>query len=108
MSDVYEIPSRINKFTGAPEHQTIFPKFNYQKSWEGRYQQRGLNGRVFLDHTRGLDDTAHYPAEPGSLSFSDALPFPVDLGPDATVNPTTVYDLRQDDGLESTYDLGTL
>ena len=108
MADVYEIPSRINKFTGAPAHQTVFPKFNFQKSWEARYVQRGLNGRVFLDHTKGIDDETHYPAEPGSLSFSDALPFPVDLGPDVTSAPVALYDLRQDDGLASTYDLNPL
>ena len=105
MSDVYEIPSRINKITGAPAHQTVFPKFNYQKSWEGRYLQRGQNGRVFLDHTRGLEDEIRYPPEPGSLSFSDALPFPVDLGPGAIAATSDVYDLRQDDGIATVYDL---
>ena len=97
--------ANINPDTGLSKHQTIFPRVNFLKTQAGRAFQRGLNGRIFNDNFHTLDNPEFYPPMGGSLSFSDALPFPVDLGPDVETAPTTVYDLREDDGVASKYDL---
>ena len=93
----------INPDTGLSASQTIFPRVNFYKTRTGRLGQRGLNGRIFNDSFHTINNPEIYPPEAGSLSFSDALPFPVDLGDLGAIS--TIYDLRQDDGIPTTYDL---
>ena len=41
-----------------------------------------------------INDTYWYPAESGSGEFDELLPFPIDLGSDVTVAPSSKVDLR--------------
>ena len=85
--------------------QTIFPRVNFIKDRKQRFFQRAKNGRIYGDNFHDLDDLSYYPPVNGALSFSDALPFPVDLGPDVSTPIIAIYDLREDDGVTTTYDL---
>ena len=49
-----------------------------------------------------IDDSFYYPVVSGAKPFSDALPFPVELGPDVATTTTDKLDLRSDD---ASYDL---
>ena len=105
--DIYNLPTRTNPETGKPAHQTIFPRINFLKNFEARFTQRAENGRIYLN-AHSIDDIRFYKPEPGALAFSDSLPFPVDLGPDVTSAPTTLFDLRQDDGVPAVIDMNPL
>ena len=49
-----------------------------------------------------INDQNYYPPASGSVEFSNALPFPVDLGPDVATAPTNKFDLRSGN---TSYDL---
>ena len=49
-----------------------------------------------------IDEVSYYPAVGGGVLFSNALPFPVDLGPDITTSTTNKFELRLGD---TSYDL---
>ena len=49
-----------------------------------------------------IDEETYYPAVSGGVEFSNALPFPVELGPDVTTGTTDDFDLRLGD---TSYDL---
>jgi|TARA_Y100000289_G_scaffold19602_2_gene18938 hypothetical protein len=74
---------------------TIFPRVNFFKNFDSRVIRRGVNGRIYLfNGDFPIDTPNQYPAVNGSLEFEDLLPFPIDLGPDVSTQPTQVNDLR--------------
>lgn len=74
---------------------TIFPRVNLYKNFDSRVIRRGVNGRIYLfNGDFPIDTPNQYPAVDGSLEFEDLLPFPIDLGPDVSTQPTQVTDLR--------------
>ena len=88
---------------------TIFPRINFLKTFDPRGKQRHYNGRTFQKFgDSNIDDVQVYPPVDGSFDFGGLLPFPVDLGPDVLSALTELYDLREDGGTLSTYDLGYL
>ena len=44
-----------------------------------------------------IDNSAYYPEQAGGVEFSNALPFPVDLGPDVSTGTTDQFELRLGD-----------
>ena len=85
---------------------TIFPRVNYLKQFLQRADLRARNGRIYgWEYTPFLDDPEYYPPADGSTCI-DSI-FPKDLGPDVATTPTALYDLRDDCGSPSVYDLET-
>lgn len=88
---------------------TIFPRINYLKTFGTRASQRDLNGRISLPYgVLDIDTEQRYPPVNGSTCMADLVPFPVDLGPLVTTNPTGLFDLREDCGTPTIYDLNPL
>jgi len=88
---------------------TFFPRVNLLKAFTPRAYQRDDNGRIFgLYGTRDINNEARYPASEGSDCLAGNLPFPIDLGPSVTTTPTALFDLRNDCGTPTTYDLNPL
>ena len=89
--------------------QTIFPRINFLKTFTARANQRALNGRIFGPYgVKGIDDEGRYPASDGSDCLAGNLPFPIDLGPAVATTPTALFDLRNDCGTPTTYNLNPL
>jgi hypothetical protein len=65
-----------------------------------RKNKNKLKVREFLQDT--IDDAPYYPPVNGGVEFSNALPFPVELGPDASTSTTDIFELRLGD---TSYDL---
>jgi hypothetical protein len=85
---------------------TIFPRINYLKQFVQRADLRARNGRIFnWAYVSLIDDVEYYPPADGSTCI-DSL-FPKDLGPNVATTPTNLFDLRDDCGSPSTYDLQT-
>ena len=88
---------------------TIFPRVNFLRTFTPRAYQRDDNGRIFGPYgTRYINDEARYPIADGATCMAGLLPFPVDLGPLVTTTPTGLFDLRDDCGTPTTYDLNPL
>jgi hypothetical protein len=88
---------------------TIFPRINFIKQFVQRANQRAENGRVYgWDYVPFLNDDQYFPSEPGSDCLADLVPFPIDLGPVVTTTPTAIYDLREDCGDPTVYELNPL
>ena len=88
---------------------TIFPRVNYLGTLTPRAFQRDDNGRIFGPYgARDINTEKRYPAADGSTCLADLVPFPVDLGPLITTAPTGLFDLRDDCGAPTTYDLNPL
>ena len=87
---------------------TIFPRINYLKGFETRAIRRDLNGRIFLPYGVQDIDSERYPPADGSTCLAGLVPFPVDLGPSVLTPPTGLYDLRDDCGTPTVYDLNPL
>ena len=85
---------------------TFFPSQSGINNFAARAELRGLKGRIY-NWAGSIDRTFKYQPEAGSLCLSEEA-FPLDLGPDVTVLPTSVFDLRNDCGSPSTIDLGPL
>lgn len=85
---------------------TIFPRVNFLKQFLQRADLRAKNGRIYgWEYVPFLDDPEYYPPADGSTCI-DSI-FPKDLGPDVATTPTALFDLRDDCGSPSTYDLET-
>jgi len=85
---------------------TIFPRINYLKQFLQRADLRARNGRIYKwTYVPFIDDPEYYPPADGSTCI-DSI-FPKDLGPDVATTPTNLFDLRDDCGSPSTYDLQT-
>ena len=88
---------------------TIFPRVNFLKTFTPRAFQRDDNGRIFGPYgARSIDTEKRYPPANGSTCMADLVPFPVDLGPLVTTTPTGLFDLREDCGTPTVYDLNPL
>ena len=88
---------------------TIFPRINHLKEFGTRAARRDLNGRIFLPFgVVDIDTPERYPASDGSTCMASLLPFPVDLGPSVLTAPTSLFDLRDDCGAPTVYDLNPL
>lgn len=88
---------------------TIFPRVNFLGTFTPRAYQRDDNGRIFGFYgPRDINTENRYPAADGSTCMAGLLPFPVDLGPLVTTTPTGLFDLRDDCGTPTTYDLNPL
>lgn len=86
---------------------TIFPRVNFLKEFDTRALERDLNGRIYGQYGRtSIDTVRRYPPEDGAQDIPGI--FPWDLGPAVTTTPTALYDLREDDGTPTTFDLNPL
>ncbi len=88
---------------------TIFPRINYLKNFLQRANLRAQNGRIYnWAYVPFIDDTRYFKPADGSDCLSTLEPFPIDLGSDVTAVPTGLYDLREDCGSPTTYNLNPL
>lgn len=88
---------------------TIFPRINFIVDFNDRADQRDVNGRIYKWHrSASIDDPYVYPPAEGSDCLDGLLPFPIDLGPDVITPPTGLFDLRENCGVLSIYDLNPL
>ena len=78
----------------------FFPRVNQFKTFTPRAYQRSDNGRIFGRYgVRDIDNEQVYPPADGADCLELIPQVPIDLGPDVTVTPTALIDLRLCNGV---------